>query len=195
MPTSPGATPPGWRTLSTEVALWHGSTRSAIDQMLANGIDLNRSRLDLDFGRGFYMTTKRSQAERWAQLKYRNLSPARRASDRPALLRFRVPRGRLAALDHLVFVRADASYDAYWSFVCHCRSSTASRLNSHQHPDRAAPNDWYDVVCGPVAARWPPEGRFAFPDSDQFSFHTAGGVAILDELIDAGAPAVTAINC
>ncbi len=42
------------------ITLYHGSTQ-IVEQPLAN---IGRS--DLDFGKGFYVTTLRSQAERWA---------------------------------------------------------------------------------------------------------------------------------
>jgi len=149
---------------------------------------LTRGRQGLDFGRGFYTTTLRRQAGEWARSKYRNLPPADRAATNPALIRFRVSLDALAALDSLMFVRGDARHDAFWAFVYHCRNSTAGAPHRHLHPGRAAPKDWYDVVCGPVAASWPPDGRTAIPDFDQFGFHTAAGLAILHNVIDAGSP-------
>jgi serine/threonine protein kinase len=41
-----------------------------------------------------------------------------------------------------------------------------------------------DVACGPVAAFW--RQRYAMQDADAFSFHTAGGVRVLQRLIDRG---------
>ena len=41
---------------------------------------------------------------------------------------------------------------------------------------------WYEVACGPVAAFW--RQRHAMQDADQFSFRTAGGVSLLQRLID-----------
>lgn len=180
--------PPAWNTLNTHITFWHGSIRSAALDINANGIDLTRGRNALDFGRGFYTTTIRRRAERWARIKYLNLRPAIRAVDRPALLRFEIPLVLLARLESLMFVRGDAANDAFWSFVHHCRQSTAAVARTHLHPTRAAPDDWYDVVCGPIAAVWPPNGRAAIRNSDQFSFHSATGIAILDDIIDAGPP-------
>lgn len=180
--------PPAWNTLNTHVILWHGSVRSAALDIRANGIDLTRGRNNLDFGLGFYTTTSRRQAENWARFKFRNLPPNVRAGERPALVRFRVPLDLLAALENLMFVRGDPAHDAFWSLVHHCRQSTTAVPRTHLHPNRASPNDWYDVVCGPLAVTWPPDGRVAIPSSDQFSFHTAAGAGILNNAIVVGHP-------
>lgn len=182
------STPPAWNTLNTHTMLYHGTTRSAAQQIRANLIDLSQSRNNLDFGRGFYTTTHRLQARSWAWKRFVGLSPAHRASDRPAILCFRVPLDRLGQLESLMFVRGDAAHDAFWSLVRHCRQSTAARPRSHLHPTRAAPDDWYDVVCGQLALSWPPAGRVVIPNSDQFSFHSDAGVTILNDVIKAGAP-------
>ncbi len=181
--------PPAWNQQNTHAVLWHGTIRTAADDIQANGIDLTRGRHGLDFGRGFYTTTARRQAGEWAWTKYRNLPRASRAATTPALVKFRVPLDALAALNSLMFVRGDARHDAFWAFVYHCRNSTAAAPRSHLHPGRVAPDDWYDVVCGPLAATWPPDGRTTIPDSDQFGFHTAASAAMLNNTIGAGPPA------
>ncbi|HEV3236706.1 MAG TPA: DUF3990 domain-containing protein [Gemmataceae bacterium] len=170
------------------MVLWHGCTQLDAQNIEANGIDLTRSRNGLDFGPGFYTTTDRGQADRWARRKHANLSRADRGATRPSTLTFRVPVDQLAPLESLMFVRGDAGHDAFWSFVHHCRLSTATAQRTHLRPVRAAKGDWYDVVCGPLAAVWPPDGREMIPDSDQFSFHTVAGTAILDHVINAGPP-------
>jgi hypothetical protein len=71
------------------------------------------------------------------------------------------------------------------------------KLNSSRPSRRpATPNDhdgpvlnpdgtrWYDVACGPVAAFW--RQKYAMQDADQFSFHTVGGIRLLQRLIDSG---------
>lgn len=180
-PAAPGPMPPAWGVLGTHVELWHGCVRSHAATIQANGVSPTAGRPDVDFGRGFYTTTRRDQAERWARKKYRGLTPHKRAGDAPALIRFRVPLDRLAVLASLMFVRGDAGHDAFWSFVAHGRVA-----GSHLNPGRAAPNDWYDVVCGPLAVAWPPSGRVVFPDHDQFSFHTDAAVAILNDAMMGG---------
>jgi hypothetical protein len=180
--------PSRWHVSSTQIVLWHGCVDSDARNIQANGIDLTRSRNGLDFGRGFYTTTDRDRAEGWARRKHANLAPADRAMIRPAVVEFNVPLEQLARLESLLFVRGDGGHHAFWDFVHHCRSSTSAAPRSHLHPTRAAPGDWYDVVCGPLAAVWPPTGRVAISGSDQFSFHTGAGIAILSAVIAAGSP-------
>lgn len=180
--------PPAWVSLSTHIVLWHGCLRSSAQHIQANGIMLAQSRNDLDFGKGFYTTTIRTQAERWAHVKHSWLSATARATDRPAILQFRVPLGTLAQLDSLMFVSGASDQDAFWSFVQHCRNNSQTAPRRHLNPNRTAPDDWYDVVCGPLAISWPPKGRLASPSSDQFSFHTDTTATILNNVIAAGAP-------
>jgi hypothetical protein len=180
---------PAWSTLNSVLELWHGTTQTAAQDIQANGVDLTKGRHALDFGQGFYTTTSRDQAEKWARVLHSRLPGAARSVQRPAILLFRVPLGQLAQLESLMFVRGDSGHDAFWSFVAYCRGGTPAAPRRHLHPNRSAPNDWYDVVCGPVALRWPPDGRVVAADWDQFSFHTGAAVAILDSVRVAGAPA------
>lgn len=177
-----------WTTFSRHIVLWHGTIRTAAHHIGANGIDPGRFRPATDFGSGFYTTTSRHQATAWAWSKYRKLAESERATDRPAVLEFRVPLDRLAALDALTFVRGDAGHDAFWAFVSRCRNRPADTASSHLHPGRPTPNDLYDVVCGPVAKAWPPRGKTSLSDCDQFAFHTAAALAILSSAIHRGAP-------
>ena len=180
--------PPLWATIGTHVELWHGCLDEDAKNIAANGVDLAHSRNDIDFGRGFYTTTSRDQAADRANRKYANLLLRQRALLRPAVLRFQIPLDELAKLESLMFVRGDFRHNSFWSLVHHCRSSTATSTRTHLHPGRAAPGDWYDLVCGPLARVWPPRGRIVLPGSDQFSFHTAPAIAILNAVIAVGAP-------
>ena len=182
------ANPPPWDELSTQVAPWHGCLDTDARDIATHGIDLTRGREALDFGRGFYTTTDREQAEKWARKRCRRLPQGDRSSSRPSLLLFHVPLARLARLESLVFVRGDAGHHAFWSFVRNCRLGTPASPRTHLHPTRAAPGDYYDVVFGPLAATWPPRGRVTILGSDQFSFHTAEEIAITSEVIASGRP-------
>jgi hypothetical protein len=184
----PSAVPAPWSQLHTHIDLWHGCLESDARSIETNGIDLKRSRTALDFGRGFYTTTKLEQAEEWAQKKYRNQSRDDQVTNRPTILKFRTPLARLATIECLTFVRGEFKNDLFWSFVDHCRSSTVAIPKTHLNPTRNGPNDWYDMVCGPVAAVWPPDNRVTFPESDQFSFHTSIAIAILNDVIGRGSP-------
>ncbi len=193
-----------WRPdRSDYVILWHGCTSFDKDDMEANGIDLARCRVDTDFGRGYYTTTRKRQAEKWAWSRYYDwrADPANlgRGGNGPVVMRFKVRRygeasgvgplnDGLDSLWPLFFVLGDFDSEDYWSLVQHCRQSVPAdpgkkrpaRINDHKRP----PGGWYDVVAGPVAARW--RQRAVLPWADQVSFHTPTGLALLNALIDAG---------
>lgn len=169
--------PPAWSAVGTHTVLWHGTLRSAAASIRAGGIDLGRGRDALDFGRGFYTTTNRGQAAEWARKKYALLTPTMRIVESPAVLRFRLRNEDLASLLSLTFVRGDPDNDVYWSCIYHCRNGGALSAAGR-----------YDLICGPVSKSWPPRGRETVENSDQFNFHTAAGVAILNSAIKAGRP-------
>lgn len=168
--------PPGWKKFSDEIVLYHGCPQGAADDIRNGGIDLTMSRVKLDFGPGFYTTTHLAQAEGWARKKHSWLDPIPRGKQRPAVIEYHVPLGELAKLQSLMFVRGDPDHDPFWSLVSYCRGGATG----HRNPNRAAPKDWYDVVCGPVASKFPPTDRELHPDFDQFSFHTQTAVDILN---------------
>ncbi len=153
--------PPGPWNQAT-VTLFHGTLESQLASLRA-GIDLRRVQRRSDFGPGFYTTTSERQALSWAR---RN---QRRADGSPAVIRFELPRERLARLGCLWFVRADSDAEDYWSFVRHCRAGGAHRP--------AVRFPWYDLIAGPVSIDW--EQRRTLPSSDQVSFHTPVAVAVL----------------
>jgi hypothetical protein len=97
------------------------------------------------------------------------------------VIRLRVPLDRLARLDSLHFVLGDYNQDRFWSLVHHCRQSTLHAVRSHARPGRRSPDDWYDVVSGPVAAFW--DQRVAMMGADQFSFHTARAARVLNQVV------------
>ncbi len=117
-----------------------------------------------DFGRGFYTTTKRAQAERWA-----NDLAAQIGGAAPGV-EFTVGRNHLAFLDPLFFVRGTASAVDFWSFVQFCRSSATDHGRAHAL--------WYDIVVGPVMDSL--RKQTVIPDGDQLSFHTAHATAVLN---------------
>lgn len=46
--------------------LYHGTIASAAENIITNGIDLQKSRNYLDFGKGFYLTENKGTATKWA---------------------------------------------------------------------------------------------------------------------------------
>lgn len=172
-----------WADLCRAVVLWHGCCRRDGDAISAGGVDPARGRPRTDFGGGFYTTTFRRQAEKWAWQRHALLPPADARRNGPVVLRFLAPLDRLARLDSLHFVSEAGDGRPFWSLVHHCRQGGAG----HLYPGRVPPDDWYDVVSGPVAAFW--EQCVAMKDADQCSFHTPAGAAVLNDLIRVGGDA------
>lgn len=103
--------------------VYHGST-TIIDVP-----DIAHSKRFLDFGMGFYVTSYRRQAERWAKRK-----SMRNGAD-PILNSFEMNSERLRTV-HFLNLHDDLS--AWLDFVCACRKGGDVYRN-------------YDVVSGPVA--------------------------------------------
>ncbi len=147
-----------------DIVLYHGTLDAHVASILQR-VDLNRCRHFRDFGRGFYTTTKRTQAERWA-----NDLAAQTAGSAPAVIEFTMQRNNLALLDALFFVRGTADAVDFWSFVQFCRSSATDHARTHTL--------WYDVVVGPVMGSL--RRQTVIPDGDQISFHTPYSTAVMD---------------
>ncbi|MGA2583085.1 MAG: DUF3990 domain-containing protein [Tepidisphaeraceae bacterium] len=168
------------------VVLWHGCTDVDRQSIETTGIDLSKSRVNLDFGRGFYTTTRQRQAEHWAVKCFDRPSVVKQDNG-PVTLRFRVERAKLASLLSLHFVLANYESEDYWSFVQHCRQSRPSKhgkpaeIHDHRGPVKERGGNWYDLVYGPVVADW--KQRMAFMDVDQASFQTIAAVELLNAMI------------
>jgi hypothetical protein len=147
-----------------DIVLYHGTLEMHVASIL-QGIDLNQCKDFRDFGRGFYTTTKRAQAERWA-----NGLAVQTAGSVPADIEFIVERNGLTLLDTLFFVRGAATAVDFWSFVQFCRSSATDHGRAHTL--------WYDLVVGPVMGSQ--RKQTVIPDGDQISFHTPLATAVLD---------------
>lgn len=128
-----------------------------------SGPDLSRSRPKLDFGRGFYATTRRIQAIKWA------LRMGDNRGEPPAVLRWVVRFDDFDGWPKIIFADAGKSADDFWDFV---------RMNRQiQGPHRSNPNGYFDVVVGPASNNY--VDREPVDDLDQISFHTANGVSLL----------------
>src|SRR5919198_2236008 len=91
--------PPWHAPRSRYIILWHGCTTEDRDTIEANGVDVTVSRVDTDFGRGFYTTTVERQARHWAWTRFYDPKFARKTGVQPVVLRFRVDRHKLAGLN------------------------------------------------------------------------------------------------
>jgi hypothetical protein len=175
---------PPWKQNYHEFTyLFHGCLREQAVQILKDGLEPHKGRVDADFGQGFYTTSSRSQAEHWGYLKNKRIPFMDRTNiDKQAVVLWcRVDRSELAKLHTLVFLRGDAQAEEFWSFVLHCRSSpTHPAPIAHHHERVPAGNDWYDMVCGPLTAFFDQPG--IVQNADQFSFHTQKAFDILNQL-------------
>lgn len=152
----------GWSCQN--ITLYHGTLGIHVESIL-NRVDLGRSGPIKDFGRGFYTTTGRTQAEHWAHI----LAEGRNGG-RPAIVRFELSREELSHLDILFFVRGDRDAFDFWSLVKFCRNGSTTHFPSG--------HGWFDVVAGPVTGNW--RKQTIIPGSDQISFHTASAVNLLN---------------
>lgn len=146
-----------------ELTLWHGTTLDRARRIQATAPDLSRSRKSLDFGRGFYATTRQRQATDWA------LRAASKTRTHPALISWRV---RYDDFDHwpkIVFADAGKSSHDFWRFV---------ELNrTLEQPHRSKPLGYFDIVAGPASKNY--VARNGVEDMDQISFHTDAAITLL----------------
>ena len=180
---------PPWPTINTHLTLYHGCVSSRATS-IKNGVQPRRGRPDTDFGCGFYTTTRGHQAVDWAKDVYdlaNLMGIPGDPFDLPVVVKFVVPLAEMASLHSLAFVQGDSTCAMFWSFITHCRAR-----NSHAHPVRIPPEDWYDMVVGPVAS-WPQKnglqlychGVYNGQDweaFDQISFHTDTATDVLNRL-------------
>lgn len=154
--------PPPW--VNQDIVLYHGTIDSLVAPVLT-GVQVASGRPGRDFGPGFYTTTVRRQAEKWAA----QIAVAKSAI--PAVIQIDVKRGDLAQLQTLSFVLGDDYADDYWSFVHHCR------LGALDHGRTGAQAN-YDLVYGPVSSAW--NQRMSITGADQVSFHTSAAELVLN---------------
>jgi hypothetical protein len=148
-----------------DIVLFHGTLDVHVASIL-QAVDPTVCNYLTDFGRGFYTTTSRQQAERWA-----NDLAIQTPGGVPAVIRFTVERNDLAGLDCLFFVRGTPAAIDFWSFVQYCRGTAADHNRAH--------TGWYDIVVGPVMGSL--RKQTIIPDGDQVSFHTGAAALVLDQ--------------
>ncbi len=112
---------------------------------LNHGISLAHCAPLSDFGQGFYTTTNLNQARNWANVKYLRAMTNPKPPANASVLRFKVDRNHLAALQSLTFVSEDTGGD-FWDIITHCRNGPTSHL--------LWGCAYYDCVFGPVSL-WP----------------------------------------
>jgi len=140
------------------IDLYHRTLARHAESIRKDGIDLSPQRPDSDFGRGFYLTRDRDQAQRWME---------HQSGDEPgAILHYQVPVNELQGLNGKSFDSANSEWE---NFVRGMRSQTA-------------PMHDYDWVEGPLLMN--PQkflgGSPAESAGHQISVHTPDGVNLLD---------------
>ncbi|MDW4907668.1 RHS repeat-associated core domain-containing protein, partial [Streptomyces sp. ADMS] len=142
------------------VDLYHGTTGTGADNILAHGIDPRFKPRKMDFGSyGFYITNSPQQAVDWAKrlgTKY---------NDVPAVLHFRVPRSELDNLNSRIF---DGPSDELADFIRHHRSG------GDMHG--------YDMVEGPMLRNVPAflKGKSGVFDGHQIAIFTDRAAQLFD---------------
>ncbi len=143
---------PRWN--NPRIVLYHGTALSFAAEIQHIGVDTTVGRVRVDFGSGFYTTTWLQQARQWASDK------VAAGGGQPAIVKLEIDRKSLSALRTLAFVRGSEDAADFWSFVQHCRTG-----------DLPHTAEAYDIVYGPVAARFGPDEYEIHSGFDQVSFH------------------------
>jgi Protein of unknown function (DUF3990) len=134
------------------IDVYHGTDSLSGNAIRLSGIDPNRFNTKTDFGKGFYVTTSRHQAEQWANQRCRPT-----AHLNPEVLEYHLLRDVIESLNHLTFIMDTIDYH---EFVEYCRPGQTN----HGPFPRSTP---YDVVYGPVRL-WPQ--RIVLANCDQILF-------------------------
>ena len=108
------------------ILFYHGTTVEAAASIRKNGVDLDHATRDMDFGRGFYVTTDVNQANTWAK----RLGDKNNASGDVVV--FEIPESDFNKLNNKTF----DSPDAEWG------KTVVDGRNGVQPP--------YDTVSGPM---------------------------------------------
>jgi hypothetical protein len=142
-----------WRTRYMEV--YHGTSREGAAGIRQTGIDLSRSRVKLDYGKGFYTTTDKAQAAAWAA----------RTRGGGEVMKFRALKSAVRSLRVKTFSEASAEWSGF---------VRSNRLGVPMHD--------YDVVSGPMLKN---VGAFLKGDApvvfgQQTSWHTSRAVSLLN---------------
>jgi hypothetical protein len=148
---------------SRDVLLWHGTTLDRASSIVLHGPDLFRSRKSLDFGQGFYLTTREERAVDWSR------EAAHRTGKQPAVVLWTVPYDAFFDWPKVAFADAGQTAGDFWSFIQMNRELTT--------PHRSRPHDFFDIVIGPASANY--RRRSPVRELDQISFHTDAALALL----------------
>ncbi|MBD5134945.1 MAG: DUF3990 domain-containing protein, partial [Lachnospiraceae bacterium] len=87
------------------IIFYHGTTSEGADSIRKNGVDLNYAIRDMDFGRGFYVTTEVEQAKKWAKRQ------EKKSGKNGEVVVFEVPASEFNQLNNKYFIDADTEWE------------------------------------------------------------------------------------
>ena len=107
---------------------YHGTTSLRLDS-LEKGIDLNKGRINTDFGQGFYLTSNWDTSYRWAKscAKFDNrLNPKHNGDIFPIIAEYEIETEDLEELVGILFKHTDYEWA---NFICENRTRTTGEIN------------------------------------------------------------------
>lgn len=136
--------------------------------------DISHSKRFLDFGRGFYVTSFREQAERWAQRKFLRSNPGTGVS--PVVNEYEL----LGAFDGFSILRFSEVGEEWFDFVCACRNGDDPAQGRDAIVGRVANDDVFKTIQKFQQGRMTKqeaikELRYAKPN-DQIAFRTDAAI-------------------
>ena len=149
--------------------VYHGSTQTIETP------DVNHSKRYLDFGKTFYATSYRLQAERWARRKFlRQVG----MSDKKPILNEYVLQEDFAGLKVLRFGEVD---ERWFDFVCDCRNGIDNESEYDVIIGKVANDDVFKTIQQYLQGRMTKQAaiaelRYAKPN-DQIAFKTNAAIA------------------
>ncbi len=179
--------------------IWYHGTTEIDAHSVLDGIDLNRSdtRRDVDFGKGFYLTTNQKRAERRAISRTKSYNFDQDELELPeytkaVVIKYSLDTEALNFLHGKFFTKTD---DDWILFVMGNRSENPARIPGAYHNQKPT----YDYVYGPLAdgVRIPTQiikvergtllqseflkeaRRYPFPKENQLSVHTQAAIDLL----------------
>lgn len=156
------------------VVLYHGTTSESANNIKRNRINLTAGRTTLDFGRGFYVTRDRQQAEDWA-----------RRRGQGAVLTFQIPKAEYDELNGRVLGDSQQDIRDWEELVYKSRSNRWGDLGGRY--------DQYDYIEGTMlysVREFMRNERYTY-GGHQIAFRTQNGIDLLNRYLPAATVSYT----
>ena len=139
--------------------VYHGSN------VIVNHPDVEHSFRSLDFGKGFYVTTVKEQAERWARRKADICS-----TDKAIVTVYNM----MEDFNELIYKSFEKDLTEWIDFVCRCRDEEKDYLEYEVIKGKVANDKVFRVVDMYQSGIWDKERALeeikVYPDYDQIAF-------------------------